>query len=352
MHRRNVILVSSAILLLSLIFPRDSAGQTAPDLPPSQGQIIRVASETALQRAISSVTSNSTILLAPGTYQLTKTLTLRGVHDVAIRGERPDRDAVVIVGPGMKNSAYGAVPYGIWAGDGVERLLVANLTIRDFYFHPIILNAGVRSPHIYNVHLIDAGQQFLKSNPDPRGNGNDFGLVEYSVFEFTTTGRDDYPKAIDIHGASNWTIRFNLFRNIRAPQGLLGSPAVLAWRGSRNTTVEDNTFVGCQREIVLGAEAVTPNSHEGGVVQRNVIIRDRGARGDTAISVWDSPHTRVEGNTIILAGTYPTSIEARFPDTTDVLISGNRTDGRIVNRDGSTATVRDNTSWSESAASR
>lgn len=323
---------------------------TAPLLPVPVGRTVRVTSESELQRAVAEIQDGTTILIAPGTYRLSKTLTVRNLRGVAIRGEQPDRDAVVLVGRGMSNPQYGPVPYGIWAGDGVDGLLLANLTIRDFYLHPVILNGGVHRPHLYNVHLIDAGQQFLKSNPDATGKGNDAGLVEYSVFEFTTAGRDDYPKAIDIHGATGWIIRHNLFRNIRAPEGVLGSPAVLAWRGSRNTTVEDNIFINCQREIVLGAEAVTPNSHEGGLVQRNVILRDRAMRGDAAISVWDSPHTRVVGNTVMLAGTYKTAIEARFPDTTDVTITGNMTDADIATRDGASATVSGNTRWSPAAS--
>ena len=45
-------------------------------------------------------------------------------------------------------------------------ITIANLTIRDVYDHPIMLNAGAQSPLIHNVHLINAGQQFIKSNPN------------------------------------------------------------------------------------------------------------------------------------------------------------------------------------------
>jgi hypothetical protein len=306
----------------------------APPLPAPSGTVVRVETERALQAAVASLAPGTTVLIAPGTYRLTRTLYVRGVRDVAIRGETNDRDAVVLVGQGMTNADYGDVPFGIWAGDDVDTLLIANLTIREFYFHPIIFNAGVRRPRVYNVHLVDAGQQFLKSNPAADGTGNAFGIVEYSVFEFTSTGRDDYPKAIDLHGATGWIIRHNLFRNIRAPEGQLSGPAVLVWRGSRDTIVDGNTFINCQREIVFGAEAVTPNSHEGGVVRNNFIYRTSALRGDAAVSVWDSPGTRVLHNTIVLSGTYPNAIEFRFPDTTGVVIANNLTDAAIVERDG------------------
>jgi hypothetical protein len=199
--------------------------------------------------------SNTTIVLAPGTYQLTRTLYFnRALTNVGIRGATGNSDDVVLAGPGMTESNYGSVPFGIWTGNGVDGITIANLMIRDFYFHPIIFNAGTQNPHVYNVHLVDAGEQFLKSNPDERGAGANNGIVEYSIFEFTSTARDDYPKAIDVHGGSNWQIRNNLFRNLQAPAGLLIGPAVLVWRGSSNTITEGNTFVNCGRGIMYGAE--------------------------------------------------------------------------------------------------
>ncbi len=58
------------------------------------------------------------------------------------------------------------MPFGIWTGVGVDGITIANLTIRDLYFHPIIFNDGTENPRVYNVHLIDAGEQFIKVNPD------------------------------------------------------------------------------------------------------------------------------------------------------------------------------------------
>src|SRR5436190_514662 len=133
----------------------------------------RLAAGSRCCGAARTLASGTTILLARGTYRLTRSLYIRGIHDVALRGDSDSRDDVVLIGPGMENASYGEVPYGVWAGDGVSDLLLANMTIREFYFHPIILNAGVVRPRVYNVHLIDAGQQFLKSNPDNTGRGND-----------------------------------------------------------------------------------------------------------------------------------------------------------------------------------
>ena len=43
----------------------------------------------------------------------------------------------------------------IWIGDGVDGITSANLTIRDFFYHPIIFNGGTQNSHVYNVHLIN-----------------------------------------------------------------------------------------------------------------------------------------------------------------------------------------------------
>ena len=231
------------------------------------------------------------------------------------------------------------MPFGIWVGGGVENIQIANLTIRDFYFHSIILNAGTRSPHVYNVRLVDSGQQLLKANPTSPGDGIPSGLVEYSVLRYSTTERDDYPKAIDVHGGTDWIIRHNLFRRIRAPEGQLSGPAILVWRGSRNVTIEGNSFVDCQREIMVGGEEWTPNGHEGGVIRNNFIYRTPGMRGDAGISVWDSPRTQVLHNTVLLSGTYTNAIEYRYPDTVGVTIANNLTDAAIASREGGTATL-------------
>src|SRR5262249_57053222 len=137
--------------------------------------------------------------------------------NVGIRGATGNADDVVLVGPGMAQASYGNVPYGIWTGDGVNGVTIANVTIRDFYFHPIIFNGGTQSPRVYNVHLINAGEQFLKSNPDGNGGGVNNGIVEYSVFEYTTTSNDKYTNSVDVHKRRDWIVRNNLCENSQTP---------------------------------------------------------------------------------------------------------------------------------------
>lgn len=322
---------------------RAASPDSAPPLPPPSGDVVRVTTVGQLQSAIGSLASGRTIVIAPGTYTLTTTLNVHGpLSNVTIRGETNNRNDVVLVGRGMTNGDYGQVQHGIWSGGAVSGLTIANLTIRDVYFHPIIFNAGTQSPRVYNVRLVNAGQQFIKSNPDDAGGGVDNGVVEYSVFEYETTARDSYTNGVDILTSRNWIIRHNLFRRMRAPQGQLAGPAILAWRGSSGTIAEGNTFIDCQREIAFGLEPASPNDHSAGIIRNNFIVRQPAMGGDVAISVFDSPNTRVLHNTVLLAGAYPNAVEYRFADTTGALIANNLLDARIQARDGATATVQGN----------
>jgi hypothetical protein len=330
------------VVLIGVCRVAESGPATPPtSLPPPTGTIVNVSSVAQLQSAVAAMTSNKTIVIAPGTYNLTSTLYINGTFtNVGIRGATNNRDDVVIVGKGMNAANDGGVPFGIWVGGHVTGVTIANLTVRDVYYHPIMLNAGAQSPLIHNVRLVNAGQQLLKSSPDGTGGGVDNGIVQYSVLEYDTTSRDDYTNGVDVHTGDNWIIRHNLFRNIRAPQGQLAGPAILMWNASTNTLVDGNTFINCQREIALGLIERTPNDHTAGTIRNNFIYRN--VPGDTAIYVADSPNTQVLHNSIFISGTYPNPIEYRFVHTTGTLIANNVLDGAIVARDGATGTVTGN----------
>ena len=321
------------------------AGPAIPPspLPPPTGTVVNVSSLSQLQNAVAGIASNTTIVIAAGTYNLNAPLYINGTFtNVGIRGATGNRDDVVLVGKGMSGPNDGGVPFGIWVGGDVRGVTIAHLTIRDIFNHPIMLNAGAQSPLIHNVRLVNAGQQFVKASPDGAGGGVDNGIVEYSVIEYVTTSRDYYTNGVDVHTGDNWIIRHNLFRNIRAPIGELAGPAILMWNASTNTLVDGNTFIDCQRDIALGLIERTPNDHTGGVVRNNFIYRGAGVAGDTAIYIADSPGTQVLHNSILVSRTYPSPIEYRFPHTTGVVIQNNVLDGNVLARDGAAATVAGN----------
>jgi hypothetical protein len=311
----------------------------APTLPVT-GSAVQVSNEAELQAAMNNLQPGMTILIASGTYNLSNTLHVNNIANVTIRGGS-GCDDVVLIGKGMTNSNFGPVPHGIWTNS--SNTTIAHLTIRDVYYHPIILNAGAQKPRICSVRLKNGGEQLIKGNPTSLAQeGISDGIVEYSIMEFDTTARDHYTNGVDIITGNNWIIRDNLFRNIRAPAGQLAGPAVLMWGGSSNTIVERNLFLNTQRGIALGLQERAPNDHSGGIVRNNIFFRKPGETGDTGIYVADSPNTKVLHNTIILSGTYPNAIEYRFPDTTGVEIRFNLTDARVVPRDGAKGNVANN----------
>ena len=314
----------------------------APPLPAPTDDVVRVSTVSQLQAAVRDAQPNSTILIEPGTYHLSATLFLRGVDDVSIRGATGDRDDVVLVGRGMRNAGYGNVPHGVLV-ENARNVQIADLTIRDVWYHPISFNRGTESPHVYNVRLVDAGQQFIKANPDGQGGGVDNGVVEYSVMEYTTTARSYYTNGVDVHRGTGWVIRDNVFRNIRGPEGdRVAGPAVLMWNRSRDTITEGNLFLNVERAIAYGLLDNRPDDHAGGVIRNNFIYRAPDERGDVGIGLNNSAGTEVLHNTVVLSGTYPNAIEYRFAATTGAEIHNNLTDAAIIRRNGATAEVSGN----------
>ena len=122
--------------------------------------------------------------------------------------------------------------------------------------------------------------------------------------------------------------RHSLFRNIAAGPGEIAGPAVASWDGSSNTLTEGNTVLNCARAIAYGlGDKPSGLDHAGGVIRNNFIYRASNQPGDAAISVADSPATKVVNNTVVLSGTYSTPIEYRFADTTGVVVANNLLDG-------------------------
>jgi len=335
------ILLKILIFLLLLTIAEAKDAYKTPPLPRPSGRVIQVKTVKELLAAVRNIKSNTTILVAPGIYYLTNSLYFTGgVKNIAIRGKTDNPEDVIIIGRGMKNPEFGNVPHGIIVGN-VQGILIANLTIRDVYYHPIILlgHSGCESPHIYNCRLIDAGQQFIKAN-----GGVDNGVVEYTVMEYTSTCRSWYTNGVDVHTGKNWIIRHCLFRNIRAPdnEDRIAGPAILMWSYSKDTICEGNTFINCDRGIAYGLEPSRPDDHQGGIIRNNFFYRAPSIPGDVGIGLTNSAKTKVLHNTIILNGTYPNAIEYRFPATSGCEIRYNLCDAKIAKRDNASAIVSNN----------
>jgi hypothetical protein len=316
-----------------------------PPLPPPSGNIVNVATVAALQSAVDNLTSNTTILIADGTYDLTNLLNIRGVNNVTLRSASGNREAVILRGKGMSNSNYGNVPHVIAIYDAND-VTIADLTLRDAYYHLVQVHGedGPQRPRFYNLHLMDAGEQFIKGSTNPaqlpRQYADD-GTVECSLFEYADRARSYYTNAVDVLAGANWIIRDNVFRRIRAPVGQLAGPAILMWRNSLNTIVERNQFIECDRAVALGLSPPDANSrngettydHQGGIIRNNFVYRAAGsATGDVGLAVNYANNYQVHHNTVLLNDSFPWTIEYRFSVSNGAL-AYNLTDGPILQRD-------------------
>jgi hypothetical protein len=329
----------------------------APPLPITGSRIVNVTSEAQLQTAMGSLQTGDTILLADGTYNLTSTLYVKGRNDVTIRGMAGSTN-VVLVGKGMDNSNYGNVPFGIWSNG--TNTTIAHLTIRDTWDNEIIFNQGAQSPLVYCVRLINAGSQFIKSNPTDvnSGLGVNNGVVEYCWFEYTGSPPADdgsgvgYFNGISAHSAQNWIIRGNLFKNLHNPDSAayLWNPAVLFWNHSVNTLTEQNTFLNVDRAVAYGLQNTTPFfDHAGGAIRNNFVYltpglmsASRTASSDGSLIAWNSPGTQIDHNSVLLNSNEFYAVEFRFATTTNGTARNNLADAPIHLRDSAAATLASN----------
>jgi hypothetical protein len=324
----------------------------APALPLIGARIVNISTEAQLQSAMGNLRSGDTLLLATGIYNLSSSLFINGKNDITIRGAAGSAN-VVLAGKGMDNANHGGVPFGIWSNG--TNTTIAHLTIRETYDNPIIFNPGAQSPHVYCVRLINAGSQFIKSNPTDvnAGSGVANGIVEYCWFEYTGNPPSDhgsgvgYFNGISAHAAKNWIVRGNLFKNLHNPDGSAypWNPSVLFWRHSVGTITEQNTFVNVDRAVAYGLDNGTPYfDHAGGVVRNNFIYlapgflsATRKAGSDGSIIAWNSPGTQVDHNTALLNGNEFYAVEFRFASTTNCTARNNLSDAPIHLRDTAVA---------------
>lgn len=332
-----------------------SACIEAPPLPIASSKVVTVGNVDQLYEAVYRAEADSTILIKPGRYRLGSSTFGITKDNVTIRGLQDNCSSVELIGPGMDNRNRNNVDSGFWIKG--NNATIANMTISDVYFHSIQIDSSSSAPHIYNVRMINAGQQFVKANPSEFGQGVNDGIVEYSIMEYTDgppvtdhngigTG---YTQGVDIHAGNGWRISNNLFKNFHTPDNAehLWNAAVLAWNGASNTVTENNTFIDVDRAIAYGLDN-KDFDHRGGIIRNNMVFispglysASRTQKADATIVVWDSPGTKVLHNTVLTNGNTPLSIEVRF-ETVNIEVSNNATDAPIRHRDNKYFVQNDN----------
>jgi hypothetical protein len=213
---------------------------------------------------------------------------------------------------------------------------------------------------IYNVHIIDPGQQAIKINPAATAFYPDDGVIACSHIELTDAGRPHirdncYTGGVDAHQAWGWVIRDNVIEGFWCPNGL-SEHGIHMWRGCRDTLVERNVLRDNARGIgfglVTGGDGRTYHDipcpaaeggyvdHYDGVIRNNFVFASRGelfsssSGFDCGICLWQACGAQVVHNTVASTQTpAASSIEWRF-DHTDVDVVNNLVTYRLWNRGG------------------
>jgi hypothetical protein len=317
-----------------------------PKLPPPDSQTSVVAIQTgdvaALVAAARSNSPGTTVLLDDGVYTLAPKQSVEAmVPHLVIRSKSGNRNGVVIQG-GHNSIVVGA-----------SGVVIADVTLRQPHFHTVQVQGerGLSGTQVYNVHMVDAGKQFVKVNTGDGLSGRhaDHGLVACSRIEYvsfskgTDVTKPDYTNGVDILAGNGWVIRDNVFRRIRSQEGPAG-PAILVWKNSMHTAILRNWIVDCWRGIALGLSPPDAFSrggshvvydHQDGLVANNVFLALH-EPADAAIENHFARNSRIFHNTVYkregLSHGVPWAIEYRYPPTT-AIIENNLTNQAIVKRD-------------------
>ena len=342
-----------------------SPASSCPALPAPTGNIVDVDSVQELQNAVNSAAPSDTIRIADGTYNLNGVYLWIDVPGVTLRSASGNRTAVIL------NGNYNSTEIITVAASNVT---LADLTLREARTHPIHVvtsdGSDTLNTLIYNVHIIDPGQQAIKINPSGGGGFTDNGTIACSHIELTDAGRpwiwtinsSCYTGGVDAHQSRDWVVRDNYIEGFWCGSGL-SEHAVHFWRGSRGTVVERNELVDNARGIgfglmTSGAARTYPDDpcpsaegayvgHYEGIVRNNFIyasrtaLFDSGAGFDCGICLWAACGAQAVHNTVASTQDPFSSIEWRF-DVTAVEIINNLTTGLLRDRGGTITTLAGN----------
>lgn len=325
------------------------------------GASITVSNVAQLANAVNSATPGTTIRIADGVYNLDGVYLRFDVPNVTLRSASGIREAVVLDGNYLTTEIIQIVASGV---------TIADLTLREAYYHPIHViaedSANTLNTTIYNLHIIDPGEQAIKINNTTSGFYVDDGVIACSHIELTNAGRSQirnncYTGGIDAHQARNWTIRDNIIEGFWCSSGL-SEHGIHLWRGSRDTIVERNLLRNNARGIGFGLVTSGPGrtygdnacpaasgyvDHYGGVIRNNMVYAGSAALFgseygfDCGICLANACAAAVLNNTVYATQAPFSSIEWRFANTSAAIIN-NLVNHPMRERDGASATQSHN----------
>ncbi|MCP4538236.1 MAG: DNRLRE domain-containing protein [Chloroflexi bacterium] len=329
-----------------------------PPLSAPSGNIVTVDTVAELQSAVNTASSNTTILVADGTYNLNGVFLRFDVPDVTLRSASGNRENVVLDGDYVTTEIIQIV---------ASNVTIADLTLREAYYHPIhvmsLPSSDTLNTLIYNVHIIDPGEQAIKINPHTGENAlyfPDSGTIACSHIELTDAGRphirnDCYTGGVDAHQARDWIIRDNLIEGFWCASGL-SEHGIHLWRSCRDTLVERNEVRNNARGIGFGlassgdgirtySDNPCPGAeggyidHYGGIIRNNFVFANNTGLFasqygfDCGICLWQACGAQAVHNTVASTQAPFSSIEWNLP-LSDVDVINNLVTHNLRDRDG------------------
>ncbi len=339
-----------------------------PALADPTGPTVVVQPGESIAAAVSGAAAGTTVLIANGTYDVSANPIWFNAPNVTLRSMSGDRGAVILDGN------YNDTGSGGILNIRVSDITIADITLRESRFHAIHVSgsdsATTEGTRIYNVHIIDPGEQAIKINVNV--NPADNGEVACSRIELTadgqafvtsqtSSGSNCYTGGIDAHDAMDWVVRDNWIEGFWCPGDggqYLSEHAVHFWTGSRGTLVERNMLVNNVRGVGFGlgpggrsygdspCGGENNAGHYLGVIRNNFIVAtdpDLFASGNgvqEGISLWSACGATVLHNSIAFSQSANAAIEWRFGETSAVIANNIATD-RLWDR-GASATLTNN----------
>jgi len=344
---RTRIAVLSVMLLASA--PISVPGATlCPPLPPPTGPVIDVTPNQAraLSGIVASAPTGSTIRLGAGTYNLDGGRLVFNHPGVTLRSASGNRNDVILDGRYQSPEIVSIV---------ASSVTIADLTVARAFDHPVHISppggSTISAIRIYNVRVMDPGQQAIKINPTDATNTIDNGSIQCSLVELTDEGRpfirdSCYTGGIDAHRARGWSVADNVIRGFWCPVGL-AEHGIHFWRNSRDTVVERNVVVNNARGIGFGLGGSAADGHVNGIIRNNFVVvnddRVFASQGgfDVGIGLESAANAKILHNSVVSTRTPFSSIEWRWRGTT-ATITNNLTSHALRPRNGATALMAGN----------
>ena len=318
--------------------PQESSFTCQP-LELTRGVIVTVRTSEELRSAIIKAgdeSQDTTILLEDGTYPLSNSFWIEAPN-LIIKSKSGMRENVILTGQNVASHIFQIA---------ADNIIIADLTLQDVQNHAVQIHGEFDADGIllHNLHIKDTGEQMIKGSYDAskKEKGTDDGIVECSLLEYPQgIGPQYYIGGIDIHNGKNWIVRNSIFKNIRSPDlniDLLAEHAIHFWSDSKNTVVENNLIINCDRGIGFG---LGDRGHQGGIIRTNIIYHNS-SFGDVGIGLENAQGTMLDNNTIYFENDYPNAIEYRFSKSKQISIQNTKTNRQIKERDGGQATLENN----------